>query len=182
MADYTRDYFGLTQERLASWLGVERSVLAHAEIGRRPLPPGYWQQEARLLQARFGLVLQVQGTTSPAPPPLPLPVPASDPLEVRLDYCRHHARRLAHQLKRMRTKATVYEARLRAVPALRAWTGPVPDPAREENWLALFEQEAENALLHDCGAGPQRLLEARLAGLEREAELLTDFLNTLPGA
>ena len=62
------------------------------------------------------------------------------------------------------------------MPTLRAWTGAVKNPAREAGWLALFEGEAVDGLRDDCGAGPQRLLEARLAGLLREAELLEELL------
>jgi hypothetical protein len=58
----------------------------------------------------------------------------------------------------------------------------VKNPAREAGWLALFEGEAVDGLRDDCGAGPQRLLVARLAGLEREAELLEELLATLPPA
>ncbi|MBC8085469.1 MAG: hypothetical protein H7Z21_19895, partial [Hymenobacter sp.] len=49
-------------------------------------------------------------------------------------------------------------------------------------WLALFEAEAVSGLSDECGAGPQRLLEARIAGLEREAELLAETLAGLPPA
>ena len=54
--------------------------------------------------------------------------------------------------------------------------GPVKNPTREAGWLALFEGEAVDGLRDDCGPAPQRLLEARIAGLTREAELLEEML------
>ncbi|TGE15426.1 hypothetical protein [Hymenobacter elongatus] len=66
------------------------------------------------------------------------------------------------------------------INARRAWTGPVANPAREENGLALFEGEAVGGLLYDCGTGPQKPLEARIAGLEREAAVLQELLEGLP--
>ncbi len=69
-------------------------------------------------------------------------------------------------------------ARLAAAPALRAYTDPLPNPARDAGWIALFEGEALDGLRARCGAGPQTLLAARLAGLEREAEVLEAWLAT----
>ena len=180
MADSTRKHLGLTQERLASWLHVTRTALADVETNRRGLPLGHWIQDARLDMAALGRVFDVSGTSAPGPPPLPPPPPERDPLVQRLDYCQHHARRLRRALEMLRRRAAPYEARLVALPSLRAWAGPVRDPEREANWLALFAGEADVALRYDCGAGPQRLLEARLAGLEREAELLEETLAAHP--
>lgn len=184
MDDLTRKRLGLSQELLASWLGVTRAVLAQVETGRRSLPLGKMLQDLRLDLAAQGLVLSPPGAPDPAPqpapPPLPVPAPPRPPLQDRLAYCRYHIGRLRYELGQLQTKAARHEARLKALPALRAYRGPVPNPAREENWLALIEGEAVYALQHDCGAGPQRLLEARIAGLEREAELLETALTELP--
>lgn len=60
-----------------------------------------------------------------------------------------------------------------------AYAGPVKKPAREAGWLALFEGEAVDVLRDECGAGPQHLLEARLAGLKLEAQLLEETLAAL---
>ena len=83
---------------------------------------------------------------------------------------------MRYELEDMRRRAPMYEARLVALPALRRWNGPVRNLQLEQSWLALFEDEAVAALRYECGAGPQRLLEARIAGLEREAELLEEML------
>jgi uncharacterized protein YigA (DUF484 family) len=98
----------------------------------------------------------------------------------RLAYCRHHAARLRRELAALGKQARGYEARFAALPGLRAWTGPVLDAEEEAEWLATFELEAKVKLRDNCGAGPQRLLEARLAGLEREAELLAETLAEPP--
>ena len=171
----TRDYFSLTQERLASWLGIDRTQLAHLESGRRGLSSAAAWQSIRLDWARLGQVPDGAGGSAPAPPPLSAPPIEPSLFAPRLDYCQHHARRLRRELAALRERAAPYEARLAALPALRAGAGA--RPAHEENWLALFASEAEEALLFTCGAGPQRLLEARLAGLEHEAALLREILG-----
>ena len=176
MSDSVRDYFGLTQERLASWLGVNRTTLAMAETGRRSLPLGVGLQQSRLEFAKLNLVYDGEGHTAPAPPPLPPPASEAAPLAYRLEDCRYHMYTLNRQLTAMRKRAAQFEARLAALPGLRAWTQPVKNPAREAGWLALFEGEAVDGLRDDCGAGPQLLLAARIAGLEREAELLAEVL------
>ncbi|TGE24884.1 XRE family transcriptional regulator [Hymenobacter aquaticus] len=176
MADEIRQKLGLTQELMSSWLGVSRVRVAQAESGQRSLPLGRAVQLVRLTLATLGLVYDPAGNR-PAPPPLPAPAPDPEPLQSRLAHCAHHAGRLRYELEQLRLKAAPYEARLAALPALRAYTGPVKDAAREANWLALLEVEAETALLYDCGAGPQKLLEARIAGLEREAEVLRELLE-----
>ena len=61
MSDSVRDYFGLTQERLASWLGVNRTTLAMAETGRRSLPLGVGLQQSRLEFAKLNLVYDGEG-------------------------------------------------------------------------------------------------------------------------
>lgn len=177
MADHTREHFNITQERLAWWLGVNRTTLALSETGQRNMPSSFRLQAARLHEAARGQALTAEGALAAAPPPLPPPAPDAAPLTARLRHCRHLIRNQQYTLERMRERAAPYEARLAALPALRAWTGPVPHPTQEENWLALFEAEAVEALGNDCGAGPRRLLEARIAGLEREAELLEEILS-----
>ncbi|WP_210514439.1 helix-turn-helix domain-containing protein [Hymenobacter terricola] len=180
MASFIREHFGLTQERLASWLGVNRVVLAQAEGGQRSLPIANGLQEPRLTLAALGKVLNPDGTAQPAPPPLPSPAPIAKPLARRAVECRYQAGRLGRELTAMQARATALTNRLAALPALRAYAGPAKNPAREAGWLALFEGEAVDGLRDDCGPGPQRLLAARQAGLEREAELLEELLATLP--
>ena len=177
MAATIRTQFGITQERMADWLGMSRVSVTLAEQGQRSLPHSAALQEGRLTFARLGRVLDASGQTQPAPPPLPAPAPDPQPLLARLDYCQHHLRNLRYRLKLMQARAVPFEARLKALPALRAWTGPIRDPALEESWLALFEGEAQSGLLYDCGAGPQKLLAARIAGLEREAQVLGELVG-----
>ena len=177
MASYIREFFGLTQERLASWLGVNRVALAQSESGQRNLPPGRGVQDARLTLAALGKVVVLGGGTAPAPPPLPPPAPNLEPLTHRLAECRYQALRLGRELAAMQARATCLTNRLAALPALRAYAGPVKNPAREAGWLALFEGEAVDGLRDDCGVGPQRLLAARQAGLLREIEVLEELVN-----
>jgi hypothetical protein len=181
MSSYLREKFGLTQERLASWLGTKRGVVAMAEGGQRSLPSGAAVQEARLVLASLGKVLTpgAPDNALPAPPPLPTPRPELSEVAWRAQECRVLAQRTQRQLATLRQQATQLEARLAALPALRAYAGPVPNPAREAGWLALLQGEAEDGLRTQCGPAAQRLLEARLAGLEREAELLEELVAEL---
>ncbi|WP_400190339.1 hypothetical protein [Hymenobacter sp. B81] len=172
-----RAVFGLTQQRLASWLGLSRAALSMAEAGQRGLPQASRLRRIRLDLAQSGLV---PGAGGVALPPQPAPPVYPEPLVRRLADCRYHAQRLRFELQDLRARAAQYEARLAALPALRAWTGPVANPAHDANWLSLFEGEAVDGLQLACGAGPQRLLEIRIAGLEREAELLDEALRELP--
>ena len=180
MARFVREHFGLTQERLASWLGVNRVVLAQAEGGSRSLPLRDGLLEPRLTLAALGKLLHPDGTSAPGLAPLPPPAPDLLPLTHRLNDCRHQVWRLGRELAALQARATCFTNRLAALPTLRAYTGPVKNPAREAGWLALFEGEAVDGLRDDCGPGPQRLLEARIAGLLREAELLEELLGPVP--
>ena len=94
MGDFVRDRFGLTQERLASWLGVNRVVVAQAESGQRHLPLSSGLQELRLALATMGMIHPDRATQDSALLPLPLPPPEAAPLAHRLADCRHHALRL----------------------------------------------------------------------------------------
>ena len=180
MASFVRNHFGLTQERLAAWLGVGRGTVAMAETGDRGLGHGAIQ-EARLTLAALGKVLEAGGADPQlAFPPLPLPPAPREPLARRLAECQYQIFRLSREWTAMQATAQPLENRLAALPALRAYAGPVPNPARDAGWLALFEGEAVDGLRYACGAGPQRLLAARLAGLEREAEMLRELPDALP--
>ena len=110
---------------------------------------------------------------------LPLPAVQRDPLDWRLKLCRHYAGRTRTKLEVLRRAATAYEARFAALPTLCAYPVPVADPEMDAGWLTIFEIEAKRALRDTYGAGPQLLLAARLAGLEREAEVLAAGLAEL---
>jgi DNA-binding XRE family transcriptional regulator len=168
---------GLTQQMLAHWLGVGRSSIALAELGRQPptLGDATAVQSVRLRSAADGLIYDGAGGHTAAPPPQPAPI-ATQPMADRLKQCQRQIAGLRFTLGQLRDRAQPYEARLVAAAALRAWAGPSPIGAeREASWLWQFEQVAYLEL-EVCGAGPQRLLEARIAGLEREAELLAELL------
>ena len=182
MSSSLRDKFGLTQERLASWLGVNRGTVAMSETGQRSLPTSQWFLDIRLELAALGKLFIPGQAVGPAPPPLPTPSVERQPLASRVAEARWRALQLRRELENMQKRAAQFEARLAAIPALRAYTGPVKNPAREAGWLALFEGEAIDGLRDDCGAGPQRLLAARLAGLELELAMLEETLATLPPA
>lgn len=180
MSASLRQQFALTQQQLADWMGLNRSTLAQFETGRRARPVHWGTQESRLALAGHGLVFDGTAVPVPAPPAPPLPDVLRKPLDWRLKLCRHYANRTRAKLEALRRAATAYEARYAALPALRASPLPHPDPEADANWITLFELEAKQALRTTCGAGPQLLLAARLAGLEREAEVLAAGLAALP--
>jgi DNA-binding XRE family transcriptional regulator len=82
MSSYLRQKLGLTQERLASWLGVGRGAVAMSESGQRHLPLSASVQEARLTLALLGKVYAPGAPDGvlPAPPPLPVPPPETQEL------------------------------------------------------------------------------------------------------
>ncbi|MFD2783873.1 hypothetical protein [Hymenobacter rubripertinctus] len=180
--DTTRQHFALTQARYAAWLGENRSTVAMVEAGHRNAPLRIGNRQAmRLDLATLGKTFTPQNEllTFPA---LPEPAPERGPLNYRLRQVRHQLANLRYRLESLRRQAQPYHNRLLAVPALRAWPGPSANPEREQRWLDSFEQEARHELLNVCGAGPQQLLQARLAGLERETQWLEEVLNALPPA
>ncbi len=173
-AEEIRLRLGLTQERLAYWLGIGRSSVALAERGRQFPTMGTTPavQSGRLYCAARGRVYDPAGGDTAAPPAQPAPGPAPGPVESRLAQCHHQLGNLRYALRQLRARAAPYEARLVAAPALRAWGPPSPiGAAREAIWLRQFEDEAQVELAA-CGAGPQLLLEARIAGLAHEVQLL----------
>jgi DNA-binding XRE family transcriptional regulator len=178
--DDTRQHFGLTQERLAQWLGVARSTIAGAENGHRSWPVGKGLQNMRLSAAALGFAADPAGGLAPLLPALPPPPIEEEEFRQRSRYCVYQIQTLRFELENMQARAQQLEARLAALPTLRAWTGPVPHAEREARWLRMFEVEAVEGLRDNCGQGPQRLLEARIGGLERELELLQELLSAGP--
>ena len=176
-ADEIRLRLGLTQEMMAYWLGVGRSSVSLAERGHQPPTMGATTaiQSVRLSFAAAGQVYDGAGGHAPAPPALPAPAPDAGPVESRLAQCQHQLGNLRFALGQLRDRARPYEARLVAA-ALRAWLPPSPIGAEYEAiWLRQFEQEAQ-LMLERYGVGPQKLLEARIAGLAHEVQLLEGLL------
>lgn len=80
MSRHIRRQLGLTQDRLAAWLGMRRGTLAISATGLRGLPPGMSLPLARLGMAWLAQVLLPNGQAVPAPSPLPpAPPPARPP-------------------------------------------------------------------------------------------------------
>ena len=173
-----RTQFGLTQEMMAEWLGVARSSVALTERGYQSTTAGTGGQVLRLQLAAQGLAYDGAGGSFAAPTAPPEPLPDAEELGYRLRQCRVKAQGIDLKLDILRRQTAPYEARWAAAPALRAYPGPVADPEQEANWLTIFELEAKRQLRKV--ATERRLLEARLAGLEREAELLAEILAAPP--
>ncbi|RSK42979.1 hypothetical protein [Hymenobacter perfusus] len=180
--DATRGYFALTQTRYAAWLGENRSTVAMVEAGHRAAPLRIGNRQGiRLDLATVGNTLTPENELRTLPP-LPEPAPEPGPLHHRLRELQHQLTNLRYRLENLQRQAQPYLNRLLAVPALRAWPGPVSNPEREARWLDSFEQEAVQMLRDVCGRGPQLLLQARIAGLEQETALLEAALGAGPPA
>ncbi|WP_345073341.1 hypothetical protein [Hymenobacter fastidiosus] len=171
-----REHFGLTQAMMADWLGVARSTLALAEQGYPSDPSETGVQNARLTLAVRGLVYDGAGGDFAAPTGRPAPAPDRAEPGFRPRQCQHKIQDLEQQLAILHQRAALYVARLAAVPALRAYPGPVVNPEDEHDGLTIFELEAHRQLREKCGATTRLLLEARLAGVQREAGLLAQAL------
>lgn len=171
-----RAQFGLTQKMMADWLGVARSSVALTERGYQSTASGTSGQTLRLQLAAHGLVYDRAGGNFPAPPAPSELGPDAEELGYRLRQCRAKAQGIELKLELLRRQTAPHAARWAVAPALRAYPGPIADPEQEANWLTIFEQEAKRQLRYAATA--RRLLEARLAGLEREAELLAEWMLT----
>jgi transcriptional regulator with XRE-family HTH domain len=176
-----RHYFGISQEELARYLGVSGSLLSLLESGQRAFSPEVAEQVAVLEQQLL------PANTPLAPADLAAPDPAS--LEARLDYCRHHTRRLRRALRPLEAQ-TAYATRWRvALPALRA-TLP-PDPGGEEppvatgpgRWTAFLGWyrwrwlEQRPTALSPAEAARYHLLRLQAEALETEAAALVVLLQ-----
>jgi transcriptional regulator with XRE-family HTH domain len=187
-----RQYFGLSQQDMAGWLGVSAAQASHLETGRRALPPEAAEALAPLLRqvpapgAPAAPALRL-ASVALAAPTLALAPPEVAPLEARLDYCQHHARRLRRLLRPLEAEATLAAHWAAAVPALRAALPPDPGPAHEPdattNWLAWLTwhrhrwlAQRPTALPPDCSAR-YHLLRLQAEALDAEATALAALLG-----
>lgn len=175
-----RTHFGLNQIELAHYLGIDRSLLAHAEANRRPLPiTATWR-----LVPLLSLLPPPRGTASPDPLP-PDPAEATpetlDALQWRLRVCRHEANMLDFKLGRQLPRLLAARHR-RVLPKLLAALPPQPPlPALLDigpppaGWADRQAADAAQDLVR-FGQQARALLEARRAGLLAEAAYLENVL------
>ena len=175
-----RTHFGFSQAHLAHYLGIDRTLLTHAEANRRPLPiTATW----RLLPLLS--LLPPPRSAAPANPLPPDPAEATpetlDALQWRLRVCRHEANmldfKLGRQLPRLlaarhRRVLTMLLAALPPQQPLPALLDTGPPPA---GWA---DRQAADAItdLARFGQQARALLEARRAGLRAEAACLEKVL------
>jgi transcriptional regulator with XRE-family HTH domain len=182
-----RRYFGISQEELARYLGVSGPQLSRLETGQR----GFAADVAEPLDALLQLLPATAPPADAAPGPDDLAAPDPVPLEARLDYCRHHARRLRRVLRPLEDQA-VCAARWRAaLPVLRAGLPPDPDDEPPPvsagavpvgRWAAFLVwyrwrwlEERPTALPPDQAAR-YHLLRLQAEALETEADALARLL------
>ena len=183
-----RRHFGLSQSELAHYLGVDRTLLAHAEAGRRTLPGAAALQSLPLL-----CLLPPPHGSAPADPLPPDPAETTpktlDALQWRLRVCRHEAAMLVYrlelQLPRLQAarQRRTLPTRLAALPPPAPLPVGLPAPARLPNprWAESMAESA-TADLARFGVQTRALLEARRAGLLAEAVYLEGVLGMVPVA
>lgn len=170
-------HFGVKAYELAMYLGITAVQLSRMSTGQRA-----YSQEVREGLAPFEAALEAATAAPPA-----LEAPERAPLEARLDYCQHHARRLRWELRPLEEQARQAGARVAALPALRAALDPDPGPenkpavsrATRPAWLNWFRHrwldEYFTALPADLSA-QYHLLRLRAEALETEAAALQGLL------
>lgn len=180
-----RAHFGLSQAELANYLGLDRSLLAHVEANRRPLPlAATW----RLVPLLNLLPPHGPGSGSLLPPDPAETTPATqDALAWRVRVCRHEAALLAFKLERQLPALLAARNRhalpalLAALPPLAPMPGVLADtPGPDPQWAAQMAAGAAERLAR-FGEPARALLEARRAGLLAEAAHLEAALG-LPSA
>lgn len=175
-----RAHFGISQQDVAAWLGVSQTNASFLESGRRG-PSGATAEALAPLIRQLPPLTPNPGalrlaSTAPAPALAP---PERAPLEARLDYCQHHARRVRRQLAPLEAQATQAARWAAALPALRAAlppnSGPAAEPDPAADWPAWqtwhrhrWLDKRPTALPPDLSAS-YHLLRLRAEALEAEA-------------
>ena len=186
-----RAHFGLTQQELASWLGLSRSAYSVVEAGREALPA-----HARAWLRPWATALSY---LPDPPPPEPLDsallttLPAGpEALRARLLACYLEAERLRERLEQVQLRTLRNRRRQgMAGPLLAALTTEASYALREEDaatrwrrrWLNRWLEAAADELLPTAAAtGPtaEALLTARRAACQHEAATLRAYLDSLP--
>lgn len=170
-----RRYFGLDQQEMAMWLGLNQPQLSRYESG------------ARFMPIEFDQALEPWRAVLP-PEPLTTPscgLPHRAPLEARLDYCQHHARRLRRRLRPLEKQAVLAARRAAALPAVRAALPPAP--ATEPDiaidwpaWLNWFRHrwlDHRSTTLRADQSAQYHLLRLQAEALETEAAALQELLK-----
>lgn len=119
---------------------------------------------------------------------LALAPPEAAPLEARLDYCQHHARRLRRLLRPLEAEAALAARWAAALPALRAALPPDPGPHAEPDptadwpgWLTWYRHRwlgHRATALPPARSARYHLLRLQAEVLEAEATALQALLAT----
>ena len=177
-----RKHFGLSQAELALGLGIDRTLLAHIEAHRRPLPTDATWRMLSLLR-----LLPPFGSTPVTLPPDPAEATPEtfDALQWQLTICRQEAYVLELKLAREIPRLQAARHR-RTLPTLLAALPPLPNapadvPTPDQHWADHLGNHAV-ADLARFGTQARALLEARRAGLLAEAAFIENAMGTAPTA
>ncbi|GAA4356794.1 hypothetical protein GCM10023185_20940 [Hymenobacter saemangeumensis] len=169
-----RAWFGLTQAELALYLGVSPELVNAVEAGRRALT-------SALLAALLPLTSQLPAAAGPEEAsdaagenPSQLPPDAAE-LDFRRRVCQQQAARIGQELAALATQARVARHWAQALPVLQqavaAPSVPTAEAAERAAWLRDWLGRRARPLPPTV-ATRQRLLQARLAGLQAELAAL----------
>lgn len=166
----TRRQFGLSQQLLAAYLDVPRSLLSMAELNRRTLPA------AALLK------MQALQITAPAQTPPALPEAVQKEFSAQITFeikeLQYRATKLQRKLDTMQTRyAQAAEKKMLAAVLQVSHKTYNKDAA----WQQLVEAEAKTAMKNNH-AGMQALLQIKINCLQQEAAALSKLLQPGSGA
>ncbi|GAA3939875.1 hypothetical protein GCM10022406_24900 [Hymenobacter algoricola] len=174
-------YFGLRAYDMAHYLGVDAGQLSRLASGRRPTGPA--------VQEALAPFVKCMPAMAPTSGPLALAPPAAAALEARLDYCRHHARRVRRALRPLEAQAQAAARWSAALPAFRAAlpTDPGAEPdsvAAWPAWHTWFRHrwlDRRPGTLDPDQSAAYHLLRLRAEALETEAAALQALLPPAAG-
>ncbi|SHK56612.1 helix-turn-helix domain-containing protein [Hymenobacter psychrotolerans] len=166
-----RDWFGLTQDELALYLGLSAPLVRDWETRRRPLTPAAVAALQPLL-ACLPPPAPDSATPPPTTSPSTTPPPEAGALRFRARQCRQQAAGLQAQAGRLQRQAVVAARWAEALPGLLA--APAPEPAHAA-WQADWLRRRARPLPPEA-ATRWHLLTARAAALLLEAATLEALL------
>jgi transcriptional regulator with XRE-family HTH domain len=172
-----RTKLGLSQLKMAQYLGIARSQLAMVEKGRRGLPTA-----AVLKLAKIELFVENTATRTKVTHPheKQQQKTASQLLDKHLRELEYRQLKAARQLAQTEEQYNRYLLLLDLLEHLKADTNKVATDARHRNWLRLAEQHA-TAAINKHGLHIQAMQQIALHGLRRQQQTALDLKQQMAG-
>ncbi len=165
---------GLSQQHLAAWLHVGRTLLSMAELGTRDLPVA-----ARIqLYQMAGLVSQAATPNTAGEPTTTGKKDTANALKKYAAKCRRRADALTKKLTAIEERHALANKLLHNLGLLKTLLAEGPELKRQTLILELAGQEA-TAALQKPGSLQLALLQLKIAGLVAEATRALELANEL---